>query len=81
MFLSGGQSEDEATVNLNEMNKLNNVRIPWNLSISYGRELQHSCLKTWRGKSENIEAAQNLGHYVEDISSRSESLHVSNYVY
>lgn len=55
-FLSGGQSEIEATVNLNAMNKLGPQ--PWALSFSYGRALQDSALKTWNGKSENIAAAQ-----------------------
>ena len=39
MFLSGGQSEEEATLNLNEMNKLDNKLRPWSLSFSYGRAL------------------------------------------
>jgi len=55
-FLSGGQSEEEATMNLNAMNKLGNS--PWALSFSYGRALQASCLKTWKGKDENRGAAQ-----------------------
>jgi len=55
-FLSGGQSEEEATMNLNAMNKLGNS--PWALSFSYGRALQASCLKTWKGKDENRAAAQ-----------------------
>jgi len=95
MFLSGGQSEDEATDNLNEMNKLTTVRRPWNLSFSYGRALQHSCLRAWLGKEENVKAAQDtfllkaknnsqatLGQYVRTGSSTGgESLHVKNYVY
>ena len=60
VFLSGGQSEHEATVNLNCMNLLKNNRIPWNLSFSYGRALQYSCLKTWGGKNENCKKAQNV---------------------
>lgn len=47
MFLSGGQSEEEATLNLNEMNKIDPRKRPWNLSFSYGRALQSSCLKAW----------------------------------
>ena len=39
MFLSGGQSEEEASLNLNAMNKLTGVRKPWALSFSYGRAL------------------------------------------
>mmetsp|Transcript_19426 Transcript_19426/g.33602 ORF Transcript_19426/g.33602 Transcript_19426/m.33602 type:complete len:377 (-) Transcript_19426:527-1657(-) len=55
MFLSGGQSELEATLNLNEMNKSPN---PWHVSFSYARALQNSVLKTWQGKPENVKAAQ-----------------------
>jgi len=55
-FLSGGQSEEEATMNLNAMNKLGGN--PWSLSFSYGRALQASCLKTWQGKDSNRSAAQ-----------------------
>jgi fructose-bisphosphate aldolase class I len=55
-FLSGGQSEVEATANLNEMNKRGPH--PWKLSFSYGRALQDSALKTWAGKSENVALAQ-----------------------
>ena len=57
-FLSGGQSEEEASLNLNEMNRLEMKR-PWTLSFSYGRALQHTCIRTWAGKDENIEKAQN----------------------
>eukprot|EP00877_Chromochloris_zofingiensis_P001623 jgi/Chrzof1/11461/Cz05g37140.t1_FBA3[v5.2] len=55
MFLSGGQSELEATLNLNAMNKQPN---PWHVSFSYARALQNSVLKTWQGKPENMKAAQ-----------------------
>ena len=51
VFLSGGQSEIEATENLNEINKIENT--PWKLSFSYGRALQSSALKAWQGKPEN----------------------------
>jgi len=40
------------------MNKLPPNKRPWNLSFSYGRALQSSCLKAWGGKPENVEAAQ-----------------------
>jgi len=56
VFLSGGQSEVEATANLNAMNKLG--AFPWKLSFSYGRALQASALKLWSGKPENVKAAQ-----------------------
>lgn len=55
-FLSGGQSEQEATENLNEMNKV--ADLPWILTFSYGRALQDSALKTWAGKPENVALAQ-----------------------
>ncbi|KAL9254746.1 Fructose-bisphosphate aldolase 3, chloroplastic-like protein [Drosera capensis] len=55
MFLSGGQSEVEATLNLNAMNQSPN---PWHVSFSYARALQNSVLKTWQGRPENVEAAQ-----------------------
>ena len=54
VFLSGGQSEIEATENLNEINKIEGT--PWNLSFSYGRALQASALKAWQGNHENEEA-------------------------
>uniref|UniRef100_A0A9I9CL60 Fructose-bisphosphate aldolase n=1 Tax=Cucumis melo TaxID=3656 RepID=A0A9I9CL60_CUCME len=54
-FLSGGQSEVEATLNLNAMNQSPN---PWHVSFSYARALQNTVLKTWQGRPENVEAAQ-----------------------
>jgi fructose-bisphosphate aldolase class I len=58
-FLSGGQSEEEATVNLNEINRAAAVcGRPWALTFSYGRALQHTVLKTWLGKRSNAQAAQ-----------------------
>jgi len=56
-FLSGGQSEEDASLNLNAMNKLDCDR-PWALTFSYGRALQSSVLKAWQGKPENVAAAQ-----------------------
>merc|ERR1719431_1056874 len=50
VFLSGGQSEDEASVNLNAINQFNGAPKPWKLSFSFGRALQASCLKAWAGK-------------------------------
>merc|ERR1712227_386041 len=58
VFLSGGQTEIQATANLNEMNKLPAAERPWKLSFSYGRALQASVLKAWGGKAENVESAQ-----------------------
>jgi fructose-bisphosphate aldolase, class I len=56
VFLSGGQSEEEATRRLNAMNAIGPH--PWKLSFSYGRALQAAALKAWQGKEENVEAAQ-----------------------
>ncbi|KAF5272002.1 hypothetical protein FQR65_LT04983 [Abscondita terminalis] len=57
MFLSGGQSEEEATVNLNAINQFRGKK-PWALSFSYGRALQASVLRAWDGKNANVGAAQ-----------------------
>src|SRR5213080_2766872 len=59
VFLSGGQSDDEATQNLDAINRYAvRVRAPWELSFSYGRGLQAAPQKAWSGKSENVAAAQ-----------------------
>lgn len=55
-FLSGGQTPEQATENLNAMNQIANQ--PWMLSFSYGRALQEACLKAWGGQASNVEAAQ-----------------------
>jgi fructose-bisphosphate aldolase class I len=55
VFLSGGQSEVEATENLNAINQIGG---PWPLSFSYGRALQASALKAWAGEDASAEAAQ-----------------------
>ncbi|KAI5696035.1 hypothetical protein M8J75_007161 [Diaphorina citri] len=56
-FLSGGQSEEEASVNLDAINKYSGKK-PWALTFSYGRALQASVLRAWNGKPENVKAAQ-----------------------
>ncbi|XP_063541354.1 fructose-bisphosphate aldolase isoform X2 [Cydia strobilella] len=56
-FLSGGQSEEEASVNLNAINTVEMKR-PWSLTFSYGRALQASVLRAWGGKQENVLAGQ-----------------------
>ena len=56
-FLSGGQTPEEATANLNAMNALFKDA-PWELSFSYGRALQEPALKAWQGKTENAAATQ-----------------------
>lgn len=55
-FLSGGQSDEEATAHLDAMNRLG--ELPWHLTFSYGRALQAAPQKAWSGKSENVAAAQ-----------------------
>jgi fructose-bisphosphate aldolase class I len=57
-FLSGGQSNEDATAHLNMMNAKFGDDLPWNLTYSYGRALQQSALNTWVGKTENVPAAQ-----------------------
>jgi len=93
MFLSGGQSEEEATLNLNAINRV--PKSPWILSFSYGRALQASVLKVWQGKPENEQAAREqlltlarnnslaqLGQYLSTGTEEGgDSLFQSNYVY
>ncbi len=55
-FLSGGQSDEQATENLSLMNAMG--PLPWALTFSYGRALQAAALKAWGGKAENVRAAQ-----------------------
>lgn len=57
-FLSGGQSDEDATAHLNRMNQILGDNMPWNLSFSYGRALQQPALKAWGGKDKNVLAAQ-----------------------
>jgi fructose-bisphosphate aldolase class I len=55
-FLSGGQDDEEATARLDAMNRMG--PLPWPLTFSYGRALQHAPLTTWAGRYENVAAAQ-----------------------
>lgn len=95
VFLSGGQSEEEATINLNAMNKYQGKK-PWTLTFSYGRALQSSTLKVWAGKADNASKAQanflarckanseaTLGQYKGDAKTdgASENLHEKDYKY
>jgi len=59
VFLSGGQTPDEATSNLNEIVKLRGDA-PWQLSFSYARALQGEALSSWAGKVENVKPAQEI---------------------
>jgi len=56
-FLSGGMTEEEASLALNAINQLDTVK-PWSLSFSFGRALQQSCLQAWKGDPANTAAAQ-----------------------
>ncbi|MDD5147561.1 MAG: fructose-bisphosphate aldolase class I [Candidatus Daviesbacteria bacterium] len=58
VFLSGGQTPDQATENLAAINRIGPADAGWQLSFSYGRALQEEALNSWAGKSENITAAQ-----------------------
>jgi fructose-bisphosphate aldolase class I len=55
-FLSGGQSDEEATAHLDAMNRIGGL--PWRLTFSYGRALQAAPQKAWSGKAENVAAGQ-----------------------
>ena len=92
VFLSGGLSEEEASLYLNEMNLLAADK-PWNISFSYGRALQHSCLKAWAGSNidkgqkaliaraqANSEASKGL-YVLGSQPSSDEKLFVSGYTY
>jgi fructose-bisphosphate aldolase class I len=93
-FLSGGMSEEEASINLNALNAQGLGPRPWSLTFSFGRALQQSCIKTWAGKAENVKAAQNVllarakansqaqqGIYKGGAAGSKESLYVANYKY
>ena len=56
-FLSGGQSEEDATIHLDAINKCPG-RKPWALTFSYGRALQASVLAAWKGSKDNVKAGQ-----------------------
>jgi fructose-bisphosphate aldolase class I len=67
VFLSGGQTDENATAHLNAMNKRG--AHPWQLSFSYGRALQAPALKAWAGKPENVEAAQRAYYHRAKLNS------------
>uniref|UniRef100_A0A674IZQ1 Fructose-bisphosphate aldolase n=1 Tax=Terrapene triunguis TaxID=2587831 RepID=A0A674IZQ1_9SAUR len=95
-FLSGGQSEEEASINLNAINNCPLAR-PWALTFSYGRALQASALNAWRGQRENESSATDafmkraevnslaaLGKYEgsgDDSDAAGQSLYVANHAY
>jgi fructose-bisphosphate aldolase class I len=61
VFLSGGQTDQQATEHLNAMNRMRDL--PWQLSFSYGRALQAPVLKAWKGDAANVGAAQTAFHH------------------
>ncbi len=61
VFLSGGQSDVDATAHLNAMAAM--PGLPWPLTFSYSRALQNPALKTWRGQASNVQAAQQAFHH------------------
>jgi fructose-bisphosphate aldolase, class I len=70
VFLSGGQSDDEATVNLDAINRYAAQHgAPWQLSFSYGRGLQAAPQKAWSGKKENLAAAQRAFYHRTKVTS------------
>jgi len=69
-FLSGGQSDEEATVNLDAINRYAaKVGAPWQLTYSYGRGLQAAPQKAWSGKKENKDAAQKAFYHRAMVTS------------
>jgi len=93
-FLSGGLAEEDASIFLNEINKIER-KGPWALTFSFSRAMQSSCIKAWGGEKDNVGAAQALlvgraqanaeaskGEYVAGSQATTEgSLYVKNYVY
>src|SRR5438270_55765 len=71
VFLSGGQSDEDATAHLNAMNKRGPH--PWQLSFSYGRALQAPSLKAWDGKPENVEAGQRAFYHRAKMNSAAQT--------
>ncbi|KHN77077.1 Fructose-bisphosphate aldolase 1 [Toxocara canis] len=95
VFLSGGQSEEDATLNLNAINQYQGKK-PWALTFSYGRALQASVLAAWGGKKENEQAAKDaflkrahanglaaLGKYTGGgaDAAAGQSLYIANHAY
>ena len=71
VFLSGGQSDEDATAHLNAMNAKGPH--PWKLSFSYGRALQAPSLKAWGGKPENVEAGQRAYYHRAKLNSAAQT--------
>lgn len=62
-FLSGGQSAEDASAHLNAMHVKFKNKLPWPLTFSFARAIQQPALETWKGKPENVKAAQQLLYY------------------
>ncbi len=71
VFLSGGQSDENASANLNAINSVGAQ--PWELSFSYGRALQAPALKAWRGATDNVPAAQDAFRHRARLNSAARS--------
>jgi fructose-bisphosphate aldolase class I len=71
VFLSGGQSDEDATANLNAMNARGSH--PWQLSFSYGRALQAPALKAWKGEKGRVEIAQRAYYHRARMNSAARS--------
>ena len=70
VFLSGGQTDEEATVNLDAINReAARLGAPWELSFSYGRALQSAPLRAWAGQASNVERAQQVFYHRARITS------------
>jgi len=67
VFLSGGQSDEDATAHLSAMNALGPH--PWQLSFSFGRALQQPALHAWAGRDENLDAAQQALRHRAELNS------------
>jgi fructose-bisphosphate aldolase, class I len=73
VFLSGGQTDLQATQHLNAMNRLYEGRLPWELSFSYARALQGQPMEIWGGDAENVEAAQKAFYHRAKMNSAARS--------
>jgi fructose-bisphosphate aldolase class I len=71
VFLSGGQSDEDATAHLNAINARGPH--PWKISFSYGRALQAPALKAWAGKEENVEAGQRAYYHRAKMNSAAQT--------
>jgi fructose-bisphosphate aldolase class I len=71
VFLSGGQSDEDATAHLNAINA--SGPHPWKISFSYGRALQAPALKAWAGKPENVEAGQRAYYHRAKMNSAAQT--------